>query len=104
MEGVRGNGLLQIVTHQHHMSAVKSSSNFPNSQFSVQPCGAADVQATAVNEISFLLDSGSPVNPSRNTDVFLNIVKLSSQFPLSLLLCLVCFDLPCHKSQFRTVL
>lgn len=54
--GVGGNGLLPIITHQHHMSAVKSSSNFPNSQFSVQPRGAADVQATAVNEIYFLLD------------------------------------------------
>lgn len=54
--GVGGNGLLQIITHQHHMSAVKSSSDFPNSQFSVQPRGAADIQATAVNKISFLLD------------------------------------------------
>lgn len=95
--GVGGNGLLQIITHQHHMSAVKSSSNFPNSQFSVQPRGAADVQATAVNEISFLLDEGSLVNPSRNTDVVLNIAKLSSQADELQFVCLsvlFCFAVP----------
>lgn len=54
---VGGNGLLQIITHHchHHMSAVKSTSDFPNSQFSVEPRGAADVQDTAVNEIFFFL-------------------------------------------------